>query len=95
MKTAFIKIVEKNCRKKLGNPLLSKILYLYFYSITPESPRWLIAKGKYKQAKDIITDMAEVNCKEIPVKLELEPQPEILEVPLHGDINTITNKVRI
>jgi len=35
------------------------MLVLYF--IVPESPRWLIAKGKYKEAKNVIEKAAKMN----------------------------------
>ena len=31
------------------------------HRVIPESPRWLIAKGKYKRAQKILQQMAEVN----------------------------------
>lgn len=42
----------------ISAPLLG-ILVLYF--IVPESPRWLIAKGRYKDAKNVIERAAKVN----------------------------------
>ena len=41
------------------------------FSLTPESVRWLMVKGKIEQAKDIFRRMASVNQKTMPKDLEL------------------------
>lgn len=45
--------------KKRGGP----------HRILPESPRWLMMKGKVKEAKDVLCYAAEVNKKTIPLNL--------------------------
>ena len=39
------------------------------YSIIPESPRWLLSKGKLEEATRIITKLAEVNGKQLPDRI--------------------------
>lgn len=44
-------------------PLL--ILFFFFFTL-PESPRWLVATGKYRRAARIMSEMARLNEKTIP-----------------------------
>lgn len=44
-------------------PFLFYFLYIF---IMPESPRWLLAKGKLEDALKILETMARVNGKEFP-----------------------------
>lgn len=44
-------------------PLL--ILFFFFFTL-PESPRWLVATGKYRRAARIMSEMARLNEKVIP-----------------------------
>ena len=47
-------------------------------SITSESPRWLVLKGKVKEAEVVLNRIAEVNGKEMPEeKLQSEPEKQI------------------
>lgn len=48
-------------------PLLS--LFFFFFTL-PESPRWLVATGKYRRAARIMKEMARLNEKEIPDNYE-------------------------
>ena len=38
----------------------------------PESPRWLILKGRYGQAQETLEYMAEANRTDLPTDLDLE-----------------------
>ena len=40
-------------------PCLLSVILLYF--VLPESPRWLISKGRYKEAKKIMLHAAKMN----------------------------------
>lgn len=42
------------------------LLYFLYIFIMPESPRWLLAKGKLEEALKILETMARVNGKEFP-----------------------------
>ncbi len=47
------------------------IFPLYFWFI-PESPRWLIANGNYKQATKVLKKIAESNKKQLPDEYNFE-----------------------
>lgn len=42
------------------------LLYFLYILIMPESPRWLLAKGRLEQALEVLENMASVNGKELP-----------------------------
>lgn len=42
------------------------ILYYFYWFILPESPRWLLAKGRFDEALNILKDIARINNKELP-----------------------------
>lgn len=63
-------------------PLL--ILFTCFF-ILPESPRWLIATGKYRRAARIMKVMSRVNRKQIPDNYE-----EILRMHFDRKVTTAT-----
>lgn len=42
-------------------------LYFFYWFVLPESPRWLLSKGKFEDAARILEKLAEVNRKEFPV----------------------------
>lgn len=42
------------------------LLYFLYIFIMPESPRWLLAKGRLEEALKVLEVMARVNKKELP-----------------------------
>ncbi|XP_031827819.1 carcinine transporter [Nomia melanderi] len=42
------------------------LLYILYWWFLPESPRWLLAKGRLVEANDILERLAKVNGKELP-----------------------------
>ncbi|XP_015177802.1 PREDICTED: organic cation transporter protein [Polistes dominula] len=42
------------------------LLYFFYWWFLPESPRWLLAKGRLVEANDILETLARVNGKELP-----------------------------
>lgn len=43
------------------------LLYILYWWFLPESPRWLLAKGRLGEANDILERLAKVNGKELPL----------------------------
>ncbi|XP_061167471.1 organic cation transporter protein-like isoform X1 [Saccostrea echinata] len=41
------------------------IIYMFYWWIIPESARWLVTQGKYKEASDIVQNIGKVNKKPI------------------------------
>ncbi|CAH1130957.1 unnamed protein product [Ceutorhynchus assimilis] len=46
------------------------ILYYFYWFVLPESPRWLLAKGKFEEASTILESLAKTNNKEIPASFK-------------------------
>lgn len=42
------------------------LLYYGYILVLPESPRWLLAKGRLEEALKVLEEMARVNQKELP-----------------------------
>lgn len=42
------------------------LIYFFYWWFLPESPRWLLAKGRLSEANDILETLARVNGKELP-----------------------------
>ncbi|XP_068231490.1 organic cation transporter protein-like isoform X2 [Palaemon carinicauda] len=58
----------------ISGPVSCFVFYMFFI---PESPRWLLAKGKHRKAVAVLEKIAKKNRKAIP--------PELLEVSAEGD----------
>ena len=43
-------------------------MYYLYRSMCPESPRWLISKGKFEQAEKTLRYIAKVNGRELPTE---------------------------
>lgn len=57
-------------------PFLFYFLYIF---IMPESPRWLLAKGKLEDALKVLETMARVNGKEFPESFHSKLEERVLE----------------
>lgn len=62
-----LKIREYNWRWMLGLEFLPAILYFIFLFFVPQSPRWLIMKGRYDEALDIMKTVGDEKSAEIMV----------------------------
>ncbi|XP_071788754.1 organic cation transporter protein-like [Asterias amurensis] len=49
-------------------------IFLLYFIFLPESPRWLISKKRYKEAKMVIDKIAEVNGTQVPENLFDDPE---------------------
>ena len=63
--------MKKNCQIYLLIIIFQIIFIVFkltFYIIRylPESPRWLLAKGRLQEANDILHNLARINGKELP-----------------------------
>lgn len=45
-------------------------LYFFYWFVLPESPRWLLSKGKFENASKILEKLAKVNGKEFPISFK-------------------------
>ena len=64
------KIQLKQFSRTTVNPIL---LNVFFLSLVPESPRWLLSRNRDAEAKAIIIRMAKVNKARLPEDLNLRP----------------------
>ncbi|XP_014251660.1 carcinine transporter [Cimex lectularius] len=57
------------------------VLYYIYWCFLPESPRWLIARGQFKEALKILEKLARINKKDFPpsVKQKLKENISFLE----------------
>ena len=64
------------------------LLFLFLCSIMPESPRWLLAKGRTEEAKVIVDRMAYFNKKTAPENLDKFKTPVCpVEKTIHSPMN--------
>lgn len=55
------------------------LFYFLYILIMPESPRWLLAKGKLEDALKILETMARVNGKEFPESFHSKLEERVLQ----------------
>jgi hypothetical protein len=53
--------------------------YFLYILIMPESPRWLLAKGKLEDALKVLETMARVNGKEFPESFHSKLEQRVLQ----------------
>lgn len=60
------------------------LLYFLYILIMPESPRWLLAKGKLEEALKILEIMAKINEKELPESFRLKLEERVRKEKLRN-----------
>lgn len=53
------------------------LLYFLYMFVMPESPRWLLAKGKLEDALNILEVMAKVNGKQLPESFRMKLHEQV------------------
>jgi sugar porter (SP) family MFS transporter len=80
-----LKIGEHNWRWMLGLETLPAIFYFLFLFIVPESPRWLIMKGRGDEAKEILLKVSSQEQAEkdiVAIKATLSEETKKKKVPI-------------
>ncbi|XP_018329394.1 carcinine transporter isoform X2 [Agrilus planipennis] len=52
-------------------------LYYFYWFVLPESPRWLLARGKFEEAAQTLQKLAQINGKEVPPSFQLQLEQRI------------------
>nr|XP_060638614.1 solute carrier family 22 member 13-like [Anolis sagrei ordinatus] len=71
--------------------------FFFYFWVLPESPRWLVTKGKIEEAKKLLQKAAAVNKRSIPPKTldQMKPEKEaksgsILDLVRHSHLRKVT-----
>lgn len=72
---AWVVMPTLGWRWLLGLSSVPLAILLLFYSVVPESPRYLAAKGETEKAFKILQQMAKVNCRPLPQGRLVQTQP--------------------
>lgn len=56
------------------------LLYIFYWFFLPESPRWLLAKGMFEEALNILEVLAKTNGKELPSSLRQQLKQRMMHV---------------
>lgn len=60
------------------------LLYFFYILIMPESPRWLLAKGRLEEALKVLEVMARVNGKKLPESFRSRLEERVRLNKIHG-----------
>ena len=86
--TRDIEAMLSQCRPTVQHWLnfasMPRMCGLLFLRLIPESPRWLILRGRYKEAEKVLRQMAAVNNKTLPENLCLEDVENVRHVEVHN-----------
>jgi Sugar (and other) transporter len=55
------------------------LFYFFYILIMPESPRWLLAKGKLEDALKVLETMARVNGKQFPESFHSKLEERVVQ----------------
>ncbi|XP_050390285.1 organic cation transporter protein [Patella vulgata] len=71
------------------------IILLSYFCLITESPRWLISKGRYKEAEKIIQKAAKVNKVVIPSRLLRRSQSRFIEPKNESVFKVFTSRILV